>query len=672
MLHKRFRILIYLMLAMALAASCKYTIKVKDGATAYQLKRYHDAVRMLEKAYQKAPTRAEKGRLAYMLGDSWRRQGRPDQAIKWFQDAYQNSYGPDALKAQAYCLKQMERYGEAGEAFKNLGIEIGSPYEYRKEVTACQVAEGWKKESDNGWRVSSAPFNSPQNDFGAVPYGAQELAFTSDRKLSTGELVYGWTGKDFMDIYTVDPGSASPQRFDAVINTSSNEGTPSFSRSGMEVFFVRSIGAYKGDDQFNRIFISRQQDGVWSEPEPLPFQKDRVNYVHPALAPDGLTLYFASDDPDGWGGFDLYTVDRQPAAEQQWSEPHILPRSINSGGNEFFPFLEADTLYFSSDGLTGMGGLDIFKTYRAGGAWSPPINLKPPVNSGSDDFAFAVFHRGKGEVAPMPGDLLLSGYLSSNRPGGAGGDDIYLVEQRMPPPAPPKVVETGEEEPSGRILLDVFVLEKIYASSDNPNAAILGRKPLPEARIDVAMGGKSRQFSMPVAGAVRVELEPETDYLFSASYPGYLTNTGRFSSKGIAMVPGSREQVYELEIVLDRIFRDREIVLENIYYDYDKWNIRPDAEPTLNALADVLRQNPGIRIQLGSHTDCRGNDAYNQNLSQRRAESAVNYLTGRGIDPARMQAVGYGESRPAVDCICSRCTESEHQSNRRTTFKIID
>lgn len=667
----RLRIPIYLMLAIAPAVSCKYTIKVKDGATAYQLKRYHDAVRMLEKEHQRAPTRAEKGRLAYLAGDSWRRQGGPEQALRWFQDAYQNGYGPEALKAQAYCLKQMERYGEAAEAFRNLGIEIGSPYEYRKEVTACQVAEGWKKEPDRGWRVSLAPFNSPQNDFGGVPFGEQELAFTSDRRMSTGELVYGWTGKDFMDIYSVVPGGASPQRIDGAINTASNEGAPSFNPAGTEVFFVRSVGAYKGDDQFNRLFVSRRLDGVWTDPEPLPFQKDRVNYVHPALAPDGMTLYFASDDPDGWGGFDVYAVKRLPASEQQWSEPRILPRNINSGGHEVFPYMEADTLYFSSDGLPGMGGLDVFKTYRTGDAWAPPINLKSPINSGSDDFAFAVFQRIQPGVDPVPGDLLLSGYVSSNRPGGIGGDDIYLVEQRVPPPAPPKELEIAEQGP-GRMLLDVFVLEKIYATADNPNAAVLGRKPLPEARVDATTGSKSQQFRMPVAGAVRIELEPGTEYIFSAAHPGYLTNTGRFSTKGIARDPGLQEQVYELEIVLDRIFRDQEIVLENIYYDYDKWNIRPDAEPTLNALADVLRQNPGIRIQLGSHTDCRGNDAYNQNLSQRRAESAVNYLIGRGIDPARMQAVGYGESRPAVDCACSRCSESEHQSNRRTTFKIVE
>jgi outer membrane protein OmpA-like peptidoglycan-associated protein len=173
-------------------------------------------------------------------------------------------------------------------------------------------------------------------------------------------------------------------------------------------------------------------------------------------------------------------------------------------------------------------------------------------------------------------------------------------------------------------------------------------------------------------GFFTLELAENSDYFFLASLEGYLANSTRFSTKGIAKDPANPIQKYEVEIVLDKIFRNREIVLENIYYDYDKWDIRPDAEPTLNRLADVLRQNPGIRIQLGSHTDCRGNNNYNEDLSQKRAQSAVNYLIGKGIDAGRLGALGYGETQPAVDCACSSCTESEHQSNRRTTFKIVE
>ena len=173
-------------------------------------------------------------------------------------------------------------------------------------------------------------------------------------------------------------------------------------------------------------------------------------------------------------------------------------------------------------------------------------------------------------------------------------------------------------------------------------------------------------------GFFRMELAENTDYSFNAALEGYLANSVKFSTKGIAKDPANPVQTFEIEIVLDQIFRNREIILENIYYDYDKWDIRPDAEPTLNRLAEVLRQNAKIRIQLGSHTDCRGNDTYNQNLSQRRAESAVNYLISKGIDPTRLSAKGYGESQPAALCGCATCTEAEHQTNRRTTFKVVE
>jgi outer membrane protein OmpA-like peptidoglycan-associated protein len=214
--------------------------------------------------------------------------------------------------------------------------------------------------------------------------------------------------------------------------------------------------------------------------------------------------------------------------------------------------------------------------------------------------------------------------------------------------------------------------DKIKLIPSNPNSKILGRKPLSGAVVQAEWGTKKQAFTVKDDGFFKMELAENTDYSFNATLGGYLTNNAKFSTKGIAKDPGNPVQTFEIEIVLDKIFRNKEIVLENIYYDYDKWDIRPDAEPTLNRLAEVLRQNPGIRIQLGSHTDCRGTDAYNQSLSQRRAQSAVNYLISKGIDGALLSAKGYGESQPAALCACSNCTEVEHQTNRRTTFKVVE
>jgi outer membrane protein OmpA-like peptidoglycan-associated protein len=394
--------------------------------------------------------------------------------------------------------------------------------------------------------------------------------------------------------------------------------------------------------------------------------------MHPALSADGNTLFFSANDPDGWGGYDLCAMQRNPRKESGWEEPVILGRNVNSSGNEVFPTTDADTLYFSSDGLPGMGGLDIFKTYRTDRGWTPPFNLKAPVNSGYDDFSFLVLANAPKNTFKRPGELIRSGLLTSNRKaeGAKGGDDIYRFEQRipLPRPAPPDTPPVKTVTP--KLILDVYVLENILTDPDDPNSLILGRKPLPGATVKADFSGKKLSFNTDNEGMYRLEMPENTDYTFLASFPGYLSNNARFSSKGIARDPNNPVQYFEVEIVLDQIYRQKEIVLENIYYDYDKWDIRKDAEPSLDRLAGMLRQNADIKIQLGSHTDCRGNDAYNLALSQKRAQSAVNYLISKGIDPSRLTAVGYGETSPAASCACARCTEAEHQLNRRTTFKI--
>ncbi len=659
-----------------LFGACNYTIRVKDGRTAYERKQYAVAIPMLEKEFGRAKTRTEKGQLAYQIADAHRQNGRDEASLNWFSLAYENNYGPEALKGKAYALKKLERYAEARAVFKDLGIEIGSPYEYRKEVAACDIAIGWLEIADeSGWEVEPTLFNSTQNDFSPVYYTDGRLVFSSDRYLGKGDDAYKWTGNKFMDLFIVDPEDASAQIFDGGLNSEGNEGTMCFNRDYTEIFFARAVGAYKGDDQYCKIYTASRGGDSWATPRPLPFQRDKINYFHPALSPDGATLYFSCNDPEGWGGYDLWSVERDDQSESGWGEPRLLSRNINTPKNEVFPMFSDDTLYFASDGLPGMGGLDIFRTYKTDrNAWASPINLKPPVNSGADDFGFIATTAPTRNGKLQPGDLLRKGFFTSNRPadGSRGADDIYRFEQRVPVPKPPKVDTTPARPLVYKMILEGYVLEKILSDPTDPNSTVLGRRPLDGAAVEISFSGKKQRVTVKEDGFFRLELAENTDYSFAASRENYLSNSARFSTVGIARDPNNPEQTFELEIVLDKIFRNREIVLENIYYDYDKWDIRPDAEPTLNSLADVLRQNPDIRIQLGSHTDCRGKDDYNENLSQKRAQSAVNYLIGKGIDATRLAAIGYGETQPAASCACNRCTESEHQANRRTTFKIVE
>lgn len=653
-----------------LASACTYTQKITDGKMAFERKQYAVAVKFLQKEYVSSSLRTEKGKKALLLAQSYAQIRKEAEATQWFKTAYDNGAGPDALREYAFGLKRAEQYKEAAEAFKNLGIEIGSSHEYRKEIAICTQAAQWQADTlYAGFKTEMAKFNTADADYAPTLFENGSLIITSDRNTATGVQAYAWTGKRYADLFLVKNNQVTP--FDASINTAFNEGTACFTSDFSEMYFTR-CGGDKGDISYCKLYVSKRTNSGWSTPDVLPLTKDKVNYGHPAISKDGKTLFFSANDPEGWGGYDIYRCQRTPSG---FEEPKILPRSINTTGNEVYPTLDGDTLYFSSDVHAGMGGLDIFKTYPSkDGNWMPIQNLLPPINSGSDDFGYVVE-----PSIEKPTGVFQQGFYTSNRLGGKGNDDIYRFERRTPKPRPippkPPIDTTIKVKPKPveyKLVLDGFVLEKIYAMADNPNAAVLGRKPLANSKIIIEMGGKKREIVANEEGFFSLELDQQSDYTFIASKEGYLNNQANFSTKGIAKDPNQPIQKFEIEIVLDKIFKNKEIVLENIYYDYNKWDIREDAKPTLDQLSMILTRNPTIRIQLSSHTDCRGNDAYNAVLSQKRADAAVNYLITKGIESTRLTAKGYGESAPSVSCDCNKCSESDHQANRRTTFKIIE
>jgi peptidoglycan-associated lipoprotein len=658
----------YLVLMSALSVlwlhSCSYTQKIQDGRTAFDRMQFSVAVKLLDKEYAKSKSRIEKGKIAFLMAESFKRLNQSPQSIKWYQIAYDNQYGPDALKELAFALKRAERYPEAERAFKDLGIEIGSPYEYRREVQACTIAAGWKAVAAFAeYTAEPAPLNTRYAEYAPMPFRNNQLVFTSDRPLPASKGIYAWTGNSFSNLFIADLSSDNVTPFDTYLNSADNEGTACFNSDFTEIIFSRCTGQKK-EDAYCKLMASDYRNGAWSAPRVLDFVEDKVNYVHPSLSVDGKWLYFSANHPDGWGGYDIYVSER---LNGQWSTPKILSRGINTTGDEKFPFIDQDTLYFASDVHPGMGGLDIFSAYKMpGGNWSPPFNLKPPINSGGDDFGFVVFSRTEGSA-----DTLEMGFFSSTRADGAGNDDIYRYIKRIPPPIPtadtmPPIAPVQDTLPA--FLLDVYIVEKIFEKPNDPNSKVLGRKPI----VGATAGWEGQILTTSEEGFFTIDISPGQDYQFLASFPGYLSNTGLFSTQGMTSTAGQPSRRFELEIVLDRIYTDKEIRLENIYYDFDRWEIRADARPALDRLAQLLTINPSVRIQLGSHTDCRGNDKYNQDLSQRRAQSAVDYLIEKGISPARLSAQGFGESVPEDDCLCSRCTEEEHQRNRRTTFRILE
>ncbi len=657
----RYTLVSYFFLFALVLGGCNYTMKVRTGDMAYEVKQYAVAVELLNKEYNKAKTRLERGELAYKLGLSYKELNQTDQAIKWFLTAYDYGAGVDALREYAYALKRDEQYEEAVRAFRDLGIEVGSPYEYRREIRSCEVAMGWKEEDRPEYEVEVALFNTGNADYSPYLYTDNQLVISSDRAGSTGDDTYKWTGNAFSDLFVVDLGSNAVTKFDPPINTPDNEGTVAFNADFTEIYFSRCFGEKK-TDQYCKLMVSTRSGDSWSEPVTLPFVQAEINYGHPSLSEDGQYLYFSANHPDGWGGYDIWVSERGPDG---WGAPVVMSRSINTIGNEKFPSVDGDTLYFSSDFHPGMGGLDIFYSYQlSNGSWAPAYNLKPPVNSGADDFGFIIDYE-----AELAEDELQHGYFTSTRDDGIGGDDIYAFTRIVPPPAPdtPAIAEEIEY----KMILNGFVLERVYEIPGDQNSRVLARKPLPGATVEIQAGEQPQTVTVGEDGLFTLELEENTAYDFIASKEGYLNNDASFSTVGIGQDPNNPVQTFEIEIVLREIVVNTEITLENIYYDFDRWEIRPDAEPTLNQLARALELNPDINIILGSHTDCRGNNAYNETLSQRRAQSAVDFLVEAGISRDRLQAQGFGESSPAVDCVCSRCTEEQHQENRRTTFTIL-
>lgn len=644
-------------------SACTYTAKITDGATAVDRKQYHVAVPMLEREFEKAKTRSAKGEIAYNLARAYVETGRDEEALGWFQTAYDNNAGPAALEGKADAFKRLERFEDAVRTYTDLGFEIGSRYEYRKQIAGAERAQKWREQEAEGkereYVVADAGFNSPRADYAPVVF-EDRIVFTSDRAAAVGDETYNWTGRGFSDLFIVDPTTDGPAvSFDAGLNTPDHEGVAAFHPDGKEVIFTRCSAPAKREDAYCGLYYAERLGNGWGPARPLPFVRPGVNYMHPALAPDGDKLYFSALLEEGWGGYDLYVSNRSP---EGWSEPLLMNRAINTQRNEQFPSLDGDTLYFASDGHEGMGGLDIFRTYPLpNGRYAAVKNLRTPVNSGADDFGFSIYERtGSGP------DATVTGYFSTARPGGAGSDDVYRYTKRvLPPPPDPTPV-------AYKNVLDVFVVEKIYAEPGNPDSRVLGRKPVPNATLVASIGEQSRTVTTDEEGRLSLILVDDQNYQFRAERADYLAAEGRFSSRNLPRDPDEPEQRYELELELDRIFLNREIVLDNIYYDLDESFIREDAKPTLNRLSTLLTRNPDIKIELGSHTDCRGRDAYNQQLSEARAESAVAYLIERGIDAGRLSARGYGEEDPVAECICERCSEAEHQRNRRTSFRVVE
>jgi outer membrane protein OmpA-like peptidoglycan-associated protein len=557
----------------------------------------------------------------------------------------------------ANALKSEAKYKDAMEQFTIYSyMENGNKLKAEKQIEGCSLALQWIDDPTFFDLANEKSLNSENSDFGLIKFG-NTFIITSDRKtadLKSNEF-YGWTGKPYLKLYS---GSASGKALAASnlskiepLNNNYHNGPAMFDAASSKLFFTRTkmvkvtkpvnndptswIEKPFATDYVNRleIFSSNYSQNQWADP--VPFQYNNVEEYsvgHPAVTEDGSTLYFVSDMPGGYGGTDIYFCEKLSTGG--WSKPQNAGPAINTDGKEVFPFVDDDgTLYFSSDGHAGMGGLDIFKATGSKSSWSEPENMKSPINSSKDDFSIYFTDTGA------------AGYLSSNRSDGLGDDDIYSFEYNPPT----------------SLILAVTTKEKLDDNS-----------LVPLAEVNLTLTNKSLEaseaFKTDDKGLSFIDLSCASSFEIKGDKDGYFfTKSKKFETA----VCKTRHDTTFVELVFDKIVLNKPIVLENIYYDFDKWNIRSDAASELDKLVVILQDNPGIKIELGSHTDCRGSNKYNQTLSQKRAESAVAYIISRGIDKSRITAKGYGETQLRNSCADGvDCSESEHQLNRRTEFKV--
>jgi len=636
------------------STSCAINKGIKDGKHAYQLKQYSVAIDMLVEEFSKEGNETKKAELAFLIGDSYQKINDYGNAVDWFNTSLKTYDRLETLHELAYAFKKTEQYSKAANAFAMLYEESDNKELYRKELQICKEITTWSEEdNDFIYRINASTLNSQNSDYGVSLYKDDQILFVSDRESDYSEETYKWTGNSFSDLYISDKNGRYVEVFEAPINSDNNEGPPCFNSNYNEIFFTRCVSESLRNAHC-RLFYAYNIDDEWTEPLPLNFFDENVNYGNPTLILNDSILIFSADIE---GNHDLFYAERQDGG---WSEATPMPDYLNTEGNEMFPTSDKDTIYYSSDKLVGLGGLDIFKSYlKADGKFSRPVNLGLPVNSGYDDFSYVVTERE---------DNYFKGFLSSNR-GASGTDDIFRYQASTNQAKKDKIEEEKNKEEDPKALKDIYLAIKVVSQEEGG----LKGQALKEAKLSIQNGNAVSEEELDQSARFIMDVEKNDKLVIKASLTGYYASTLEvFVADEIPDELNKTSFTINKTIELEEIIFGQEIVLENIYYDFDKWDIREDAEPSLNILADKLRDNPELRVQLSSHTDCRGDLDYNQELSQKRAQSAVDYIIAQGISSSRIFAKGYGESNLAVGCNCDDCTEDEHQQNRRTTFKVLE
>jgi peptidoglycan-associated lipoprotein len=651
---RRLSFLIIVLIIITLQSVQAQKRRTEKAFAAFTAGEYYDAIDAFKDAYSKTKkadkvTRTE---IIYMIGECYRLTNDPKNAETWYKLAVKSAYPkPDAEFWLAESLKKNGRYQNAIDELKKYKQLAPSDARADQEIRACELAQEWLRNPETYKVDELKDINSKESDFSPA-YGRDDFGviyFTSSRDGSTGNKTHGATGQGFTDIFETRIDKKAKWSIPVPvegINSEAEDGTPCLFNNYKEMYFTR-CEAGKREKKGCMIMHTIKSGEKWSEPKNLNILSDSIVAAHPALSPDGQTLYFVSDMAGGYGGKDIW-ISTRSAEGDSWSKPRNAGPDINTVGNELFPYIRSDgTLYYSSDGLIGMGGLDIFKAVpQPDGSWVVQ-NMKAPINSSADDFGIA-FEDGAEK-----------GIFSSTRKG-KGNDELYSFEM---PPLKFNVTGLVRDAKSGNAIAGSTVLL-------------------------IASDGNNLQTETGTGGEFKFALKPDADYIFLARKTGYLNGKEKESTKG-------QEKSRDFLVTIQLTAIDKPIELPNIFYDFGKWDLRPESMVSLDKLIETLNDNENVTIELMSHTDSRDTEEYNLALSQKRAQSVVQYLIDKGIAPERLTAKGYGESRPkVVDAAISAQNpflklgetlseqyinslandeqkEIAHQINRRTEFKVL-
>ncbi|MDR3706092.1 MAG: OmpA family protein [Paludibacteraceae bacterium] len=559
-----------------------------------------------------------------------------------------NSPSPTVADYYNYILmlKNNGKYKDVKKWYEKLQEESPEDLRAKNFFSTDSVFQSLLK-PNRKYKISDLKMNSGAQDFGASFYKNQ-LTFTSSRKgFNPFRSKYNWNKKPFLDIYVADiePNYeiSNIRYWNKKTNKKWHQGPISFAKDGNFAAYTRNnyTDTIPKDGIVRlQLFFIHFENGEWTEPEPFYLNSSTYSVGHPSLSKDGNTMYFVSDMPGGYGGSDIYVVTKAPGSNS-WGKPVNLGDKINTEANELFPFYEdkGGLLFFSSNGLNGLGGLDVYVATKTPRGFENIQNLGAPINTRYDDFSYIIAENHK------------YGYLSSNRTSGKGDDDIYKFtfsgdfKQTIPSPKPIPVKTDTFKGFSYRLY--VFNKES--------------HKPIFNA--DVKLGDFKQTTDG--AGFTSRTIVNAIDYKVAVSAVGYKDKHLRVT------VPTFRDGYVMTDTVFLEPNLNKKILLKNIYYDYDKSDILSESSVELDKLVTFMKDNPKLQVELSSHTDSRGSDSYNMTLSEGRAKSAVNYIVHHGVDALRITAKGYGETRLVNGCANGvKCTEAQHRQNRRTEVFI--